>query len=327
MPVLKKFFSRLGNRIDEDYRKKIYIFIFCSVVASFLWLLVKLSDKYTLAVECNLSYIAPEGKVFVTKPLESVSVNIRSEGFNLFFYHLKKQYPVKIDLNHLTFKRSKNIYYSRVKTSDFLKKYCKSFSFYNNIVSANPEYLYFRYEKIYVKKVPVKLNVNIRTANQYRIYGNMSYKPDSVNIYGRKDVIEKIPYIETQKKYLVNVKNNVNVKVSLTRNDSVNSFTDSIYVVVPVEKYTEASVEVPVKIINNPNNVTVRTFPDKVQIIYLVALKDYKKVDNSMFFVEADYAEIVDDPDSKIKVNISEKPDLVDITRVIPESVEYIIIK
>ena len=75
------------------------------------------------------------------------------------------------------------------------------------------------------------------------------------------------------------------------------------------------------------NNITLRTFPDKLSLTYIVALKDYKKVEPAMFVAAVNYNTTVDRKTTKLKVQITQKPKFTKITKLKPEKVEFIILQ
>jgi hypothetical protein len=58
----------------------------------------------------------------------------------------------------------------------------------------------------------------------------------------------------------------------------------------------------------------------------MVALKDYKKINESMFWAMIDFTKLdLKSADNKVKVLITKFPSFVKITKIDPEKVEYII--
>ena len=100
--------------------------------------------------------------------------------------------------------------------------------------------------------------------------------------------------------------------------------TDSIRIVIPVKKYTESTIIIPVG--NVFNDKKIKTFPQKVEITYRVSLDNYKKVKSKMFTVVADSIGngLVE---GKLIVKVKNAPDFIEVTRVFPEEVEYIFLR
>jgi hypothetical protein len=95
----------------------------------------------------------------------------------------------------------------------------------------------------------------------------------------------------------------------------------------PVEKFTEEIEEIEVHPINVQPGYSLKTFPDKVKVRFLVSLSNYNKVDASMFdaVVEADETDMK--KRSKLEVRLISSPTFIRITRLEPEKVDYILRK
>ena len=103
----------------------------------------------------------------------------------------------------------------------------------------------------------------------------------------------------------------------------VNLERDSVRINIPAEKYTEAQLELPIRT-NTPRGVTLKTFPEKVQITYRVSLEDYEKVSKSMFRAEVTYKH---SSGQFLDVELVRSPGFVRITEVTPKETEYILLQ
>jgi hypothetical protein len=92
-----------------------------------------------------------------------------------------------------------------------------------------------------------------------------------------------------------------------------------------VERYTELSVLVPIKFYSSDSLVDVRLYPESVEVLVDVALKDYKSIKPHMFTASVEYTGDVSQ--DLLSVGLSKFPSTVRIKKVIPEQVQYVIIK
>jgi hypothetical protein len=95
----------------------------------------------------------------------------------------------------------------------------------------------------------------------------------------------------------------------------------------PVEKFTEGTEEIEIHPVNVAYGYSLKTFPDKVKVRYLVSISNYNKVDASMFDAIVQGGEKGNRPGSKLEVSIITKPSFIRITRLEPEKVDYILRK
>jgi len=160
-------------------------------------------------------------------------------------------------------------------------------------------------------------------------YGPAVFSPDCVTIKGPE---KKIDYLDSASLGVIKLdqlNQNFTGEKSFSRDTTSQylSFNpDKVSFSIPVEKYTEAETEVPLKIINS-NGLKVKTFPDKVRIFYTVALKDYPKIEPGMILAVADISKVNLAEEDKIKVSLDSYPSFIRINKIEPEKVEFIIVK
>ena len=112
----------------------------------------------------------------------------------------------------------------------------------------------------------------------------------------------------------------------LTVNKHITVLNKNIVVTVPVEKYTEATIEIPVSVKSNASEYRIKTIPDKVKVSFLVSLTQYSKMNSQSFIALADFVN-AGPIGLKIKVDLVKKPSFVKVLKVVPSKVEYVKIK
>jgi len=322
-----------NNKIRRvGFQKKLYIFIICCVISSFTWILIKLSRDYTEIQKYPVTYNnIPAGKVLVSDMDSILTLKLKTKGFiilsNMMIF---KPNTINIDVASMIRrnKKFKEDYY--ILTSDLYQNIGNQIHYPNSVISIAPDTLYFRLEKLYSKKVPVRLKLNLNFAQQFELSDTIKYNPDSVLVSGPKAAIDSIKFAETTYKSFSNLNSNQMFSLEYAKTYKLNKLTfspASVKVFLPVEKFTEATVDLAIDIINNPDNYIVRTFPEKVKVTYLVSLNNYKKVKPDMFNAVADISKSLSAKSKKLKVEITKYPQFVNISKIEPEKIEYILLK
>ena len=108
--------------------------------------------------------------------------------------------------------------------------------------------------------------------------------------------------------------------------NSVEFSTKKVVVKVPVEKFTEGTLELPVEVLNLPEQYVIKTFPEKVKITYLVGLSNYEKVNADQFSLLA-YFDKKDANASSLKLKLVKFPEVVRNPKIETDKVEYILRK
>ena len=176
------------------------------------------------------------------------------------------------------------------------------------------------------KKVPVKLKLDFSTTDLHMQSGKISITPKSIEVSGTKKELKNIKYVETEYSKFENLEDTLKAKLQLKKIDNINFSEDFVSIVLPIEKFTENEVTVPVKIFNCPDSVTMLTFPNEVKIAYKVALSKYNFVNKNDFTVVANYKQVVEKKE-KIHVEVKDYPKFIKSLKVNPEYLEYIIKK
>jgi hypothetical protein len=118
----------------------------------------------------------------------------------------------------------------------------------------------------------------------------------------------------------------VDLNIDLTKEKNISVSPKKIVSYLKVEKFTESNIEIPINHNAAKINKSIKLFPDKVNVSYMVALKDYKRVNESMFRAVVDFTKLdLKSAENKVKVEISKFPSFVKINKIDPEKVEFII--
>jgi YbbR domain-containing protein len=317
---------------DISFRRKVYTFIICLVISSCIWVLIKLARDYQEIQKYHIVYTnLPSDKVVVNEPDSVFIVHLKTKGFRIFsnmlFY---KPVTINVDVASLLKKRkgSKTDFY--IATSDLTQIVEGQIGYSNNVTAINPDTVYFRMEKTFSKKVPVKANIKIKFASQYQLAGDIDCEPKYVKVTGTKEVIDTITFIETAEKNLTNINSNQSFSIDFAKQyyeAKIKIEPAQEIINFPVDKFTEDTLNIPVTVVNNEKNYVVKTFPEQIKVTYLVSLGNYRKVKTNMFSAEADISKAVSEKQNKLKVEIVRFPSFVKLQKMEPQKIEFIIIK
>ena len=93
----------------------------------------------------------------------------------------------------------------------------------------------------------------------------------------------------------------------------------------PVDIYTEKTVEVPLRGVNFPADKVLRAFPSKVQVTFQVGLSRFRKITADDFHIRVSYEELLLLGSDKYKVKLGHVPEGVTQVRIHPEQVDFLI--
>jgi YbbR domain-containing protein len=173
--------------------------------------------------------------------------------------------------------------------------------------------------------VPVLLAKNLQLKNQYHISGPIKLKPEYVTIAGPATVLAGIHFWKTDSLKMKNVSNNISKTVSLQPTKAnISIYPHNVNVIIPVDEFTEKSIEVPVKILNN-RHYEVKLLPEKVKITFLVALNNYPETNIESFKAAVDLNNWVNQKYTQLPVQLIKLPKYCKLVSVEPQTIDFIL--
>ena len=111
----------------------------------------------------------------------------------------------------------------------------------------------------------------------------------------------------------------------LTNQKGVKFVPASIEMMLPVDIYTEKTVEVPLRGVNFPADKILRAFPSKVQVTFQIGLSRFRQIDADDFHILVSYEELLHLGSDKYTVKLKNMPKGVSHVRFNPEQVDFLI--
>lgn len=331
-----KIISRTGFLfLKKKYKHKLLVFSFFLLISTLFWFLIKLSDNYITNITYPVEYLnIPENKIIINELPEILKLKIDANGYNIVKYKLGSNFsPIKIDLSETYLKNLDN---------DSSNQYIESFHLLENIqnqiienkitqdisiVDILPDTLFFEFTDIIEKKIPVGINAEISFQKQYMLKDKLIIEPDSVLIKGPEKIIDTIFFIETEYINLRDLAESYTSEVNLIKYKNIIYSTEKVFVEIQVEEFTEAHISIPINVINLPDTLKLKIFPNIVNINYLVGFSEYGKIDEKKFDIYIDYNDINNSMTNKLKLKVKNYPLEIKSFNYSPIYVEYLIEK
>jgi YbbR domain-containing protein len=315
----------LLQRFSERFRRnqKVYVFFICFLIAALFWLLLVLTKDYSSSLHVKVSYSNfPPGLVPVNRLPNRFFLNIRASGYNLI--SMDEDNEVNVDVTALLGpEKGVRKVSSRVLMRDVAQQLGNDIS----IISIDPDTVVFDLSFSTAVKLPIKANLDVTFDRQYDSIGGVQLTPDSVTAHIPVSYLGTITQIETEKINASSLRAPLQKKVKLINPEGVSLDTSEAALLLKVEKFTEGTVAVPVKLVNVPSGLTIKIYPDKVTVKYLVSLSHYADIKPEMFSVTADASSASSDSDEKLDVKIMNWPAGLHSVTCQPQQVDFILKK
>ena len=323
--------EKLKRPIQLKFRNKFSVFVICLLISIFLWFLVKMPAVDSSEINYPLKFRnMPEGKILTWSSNNQLKISLIEKGTKMVSSgFLKKKDPLIINLANIRLEKKNGFYQGYLLTSNMVTNFERQLSVFDAILSIYPDTIQFRFEDIMTKKVPVKLNISYDLAPQFKLYGPITITPDSILVSGLMGAVDTINCLPTITKKITNMNETQELTVKLdikATDNTVDISSTSINVYIPVEEFTESIITVPVEVNTADTAINLKTFPEQVEITYHVFLKDYHRVEPSMFKAVVNFSPVVK-KNNILAIDIIQKPKFITITGVNPAQVEYVILK
>jgi hypothetical protein len=303
--------------------KSITGMIICIIIAALLWIIIKLTVEYTVTEPFAIRFTDIPADQIIQNENYRVEATMTTTGFKLMNYYLKapKNREIQLSLKDINYKKInfETYSYSKRYLEESIAEFINATS---NEVQVADELQYFVMSKLASKKVKIIPQTSFDFERQYNYYGEPIAIPDSATVFGTSKDIQDIQYIQTEVVSRKNVIQNIDTKAKLALKENIQCDVNEVEIVVNVEKYTEAEVEVPITI---PDETQLHLFPNKVKIRYIVAIKDYPIINDISFKVAIDSESIFLNETLPVKLLLY--PNNTQIISINPEQVEYIVVQ
>lgn len=305
-----------------------FIFIICILIASFFWLLIKLSDQYNESFFFRVNYINAPKKQMLTSIIDTnLNITVEAKGFEMMNLILSEDLEnLNIDLNKCEIiHKDEDVYY--ITTSELKEKISESIRIPLDQIEISSQKLEFRMETLFEKIVVVNNQMKFNFAPQYKLYNSIIISPNEIKIFGPKNILDTINNIYTENKNILNISNFIDENIGLINpnKDLIHFSEDKVNIKAKVEKFTESSIEMPIDLSNI--NYKIKAFPNTVKVFFTVAQKDFSNIRQSQFKVQANLKNTDILNANKLQLKIIEKPDFVIGVRMQPSEIEFLIIK
>lgn len=307
---------------------RVSAFLVCLLLAGSFWLLHALSREYTVRVNVPVEFTnLPAGRLMPGNLPDSISADVRASGFTLLMLMWTEgNENVQLDLS-----RARSIGGGEYAIATNASQHVLHSGLGNNIrvVRLYPDTVVLGFEGKLEKRVPVRAQIEINCAPMYRMGDSLRVSPEYVTISGPEALLDKISFVETEKKEFNDVSANLDEDIKLILPEGITQVSvqpSLVKVTAIVGKYTEGRFTIPLSTINVPSNVDLKTFPDKVDVIFQVPVESYTLIKPEMFRAVADYRK-AQKGNQSLEVEIVKQPLYIRNLKVEPARVDFIIRK
>lgn len=322
---LSEIMSSLSlEKIKSD--RRIFVFAVCLLIATGLWFLNSLSKDYSATVNYPVRFVNPPDELFLTSnPPSRLELKVEAHGFSLLRHKLSLSVsPVVLDLTSIWEEQGTTQNILTIQTQNLIGRISDQVSSEITINDIAPKVLTFIFDSLAVKNVPVNVNIKPQFKPQFYQNGKITTLPDSIQITGPASVLDTFQSLNTETLEIKNIDSDIEQTVKIIHPKNTSIVEEKIFVKIPVERFTEKEITVPVLVKNKPQDLNIKLFPAEVKISFLVGLSEYENITAADFKAFVDYNEADYDTET-LEINIESKPPFIQMLHISPQAVEFLI--
>ncbi|MFS4457061.1 CdaR family protein [Maribacter sp. 2304DJ31-5] len=315
--ILERIKTGLGKR-------KVKIFLVFLLFSALAWFINNLSRPIIGNAVFDLEYVnIPKAFQLSDTPKASVHVKLKAVGFQFLGFTIRKK-KVKIDISKMSLKDT--VFY--IAPEVYKKQIERQLSYSMTLLELERDTIFLNLIKVVSKTVPVVSGVHFTLENNYALEEEISIEPATIEIRGARTEIDTIQEVRTAPIELGVLNSDFSQRVNLIRPKGLKTTIfspDNVIVTGQIFRFSEKVIKVPVTMVNLPDGVKVRTFPDVVEVLCQGKIADLKLLDPRNFTITADYMKVVGNPENKLPLALQEYPKTISNAYLLDNEIEFIL--
>ena len=301
---------------------------FCLFLSTLFWLISAFSRTTTCTISVPVNFINfPQDKILKEELPTTLSLEIKANGFKLFFLSIKNL-KEKINIDFKTLKKtSENIYSFSSTTQVSINRNLNAGI---EVLHIKPDFIFVKENKSSIKRVKVVPDVMFDFETSGDLFTDIKSNPEYVYVSGDSSLLNSIDSIVTEKIILSTLDQTIVQRAELILPDESSEkifiSVNNVEISISKDKYTEAELDIPIQVKNLPQGFSIQLFPKKINIKFQVGIKNYSLLEDSLFNAFIDFDKLMPGKNF-ISVQVDKKPDFIKNVRLFPEKTEFLLKK
>ena len=257
-------------------KRDILTFLLFLVLAALIWYGHAMQSVRNTRVPVMMQYTGKPGNIGLGEPglPDTVMIEVRDAGARLNTYH-REPLHLTVDLRQYIHGEKGTIH---VPTDALRRSISDILQGTSRLIDTKPEEISCPYFTEQEKNVVIAFSGEITPANEYQLVGHPELSRTSIKIFGQDKALAKIDTIYTEYSTLTDITDTMSTRVALVLPKSVRTETDSITIRIIAERFTEKKFIVPLHVLNVPEGVHLRLFPNEVEVSVRVGISHFAQV-------------------------------------------------
>lgn len=309
--------------LQRQQWKEALVFLAFVLLAFGFWLLQSLQQEYEIEISIPVRYKnVPNDIAFVGIAPTQIVAEVKDKGSVLLNYSFGRTFaPIEVNMKSTQGQSGDLVISKREIENDILKQLIAT----TTLVEFNPQQIDITYSQRMRKEVPVIFDGDIQTEPGFQLSGDILIKPGAVSVYASKTVLDTLTFVRTVPTDIQKGNRTIVRTLGLQKINGANLDPEAVTVTIPIEEYTEKTLEIPVICTGIPIHYTVRLFPPSVKVNCSVPLSRFKELSEDQFAIRIPFKELEQNLSGVIPIRLTQKPEWVRTATLLPDKIEFIL--
>ena len=302
--------------------KEALIFFFFVLLSLGFWLLQSLQQEYEIEISIPVRYKnIPPDISFTETPPQEIIAKVKDKGSVLLNYSFGRSFaPIETNMKNQAEKSGLSITKKTIQ-SDIQKQLLATTS----LVGFEPQSIEAAYSKRIKKDIPVIFDGTIQTNPGFHVSGNILISPSTVSVYASDIVLDTLNQAKTVFTEIKKGTKTITRTVQLQKISEATYDPTSVTITIPIEEFTEKTLEIPVICTGLPPHYTLRTFPSIAKVTCSVPLSRFKDLSEDAFEIKFSFKDLEQNVSGTLPIQLTKKPDWVSSATLVPDKIEFIL--
>lgn len=293
------------------------VFAMLLVASSAMWLISKLSHRYTTEIAIPIEFTADyKADMWVKSAPKSIRFLVDGEGGTLLLYKLGIGSKIMLPVSSLLINHSHgdDEYLFTIGEESLVKALATSQNEFSVVMMTDtlPKVIVSPIEQ---RNLPIENRVRILCDAQYMVVGGVTIVPDSVSVKAPKAILDTMKVIYTIPLLIDNCMSSQSGAVALVIPPFMATMQDKARYEAVVERFTEKSYTLPIEIPSEDDNAFA--LPANVTIVVQIPLAHYFEAQPPRAHLD------LNNKDKYKRINITGLPQTSKIVRQEPEFAQF----
>lgn len=330
VPETKAVLIKLLNKLTQFKLKRDYlVFMGFFMLSLVFWLLKSLNKNYETELQFPVRFTdKPKEVIFESELPKFIDITVRDAGFQLLQSSVTPTlktlaFNVKALIQRRDRKLGDGHYY--ILTSEYKNDIIHGLPSTSRLLSISPDTLHVYISKQIRRKVPVRLLAKVSPGRQRLISGKIFFQPDSISVFGSGRIIDTLEAVYTNFEDFKNLQDTIVRNIALKEIKGVDFATKRVNVTIPVETFTEKTVEVPISALGIPDSLRLRAFPGIAKVSFFVGVSHFQYVSANDFTVFVKSEDIDGRVSGEVPLHFRTSQKWISNIRITPEEIDYLL--